>query len=88
MLELVPPTVRVRAFDDLDAFELAVAGIVSRHRAITVDCSGVRSLSIAAVRVLERASHHGTVTRSNASPMVRLYATVFGLSAPSRDLTP
>jgi hypothetical protein len=84
MLELVHPTLRVRAFDDLDAFELAVNDVMSRHRAITIDCSDIRSLSMAAVRVLERESHHGAVTLSNASPMVCLFAAVFGLPAIPR----
>jgi hypothetical protein len=81
MLALVPPTVRPGAFADLDAFELAVNDVLVRNRAVTIDCSGVRSLSIAAIRVLERASHGRAITLSNAPPTVCLYAAVYGLHA-------
>jgi hypothetical protein len=84
MPELVRPTVRVGAFTDLDAFEFAVNNVLTQSRAITIDCSGVRSLSYAAVRRLERASQRGAVTLSNAPPIVCLFAAVFGLPATPR----
>jgi hypothetical protein len=87
VLSSLCPALSVSAFESLGAFEVAVNDAVSRHQAIDIDCSGIRSLSIAAMRILERASHHTAVKLSRAPPLVCLFAAVFELPVtPARLL--
>ena len=87
MLALVAPAVRLAASQNLDEFASTLDALAERDRMIVVDCSEVRSLSIAAVRIMERVSRRTTVRLMNASPAVCLFAAVFDVTSepPHRD---
>ena len=87
MLALVAPALRPAASQNLDEFASTLDALARRDRMIVIDCSELRSLSIAAARILERVSRRTTVRLMNAAPAVCLFATVFDVTAepPHRD---
>ena len=87
MLALVAPALRPPASQNLDEFASTLDALARRDRMIVIDCSELRSISIAAARMLERVSRRTTVRLTNAAPAVRLLATVFDVTAepPHRD---
>ena len=87
MLALVAPALRPPASQNLDEFASTLDALARRDRMIVIDCSELRSLSIAAARMLERVSRRTTVRLTNAAPAVCLLATVFDVTVepPHRD---
>jgi hypothetical protein len=87
MLALVAPPLRPAASQNLDEFASTLDALARRDRMIVIDCSELRSLSIAAARILERVSRRTTVRLMNAAPAVCLFATVFDVTSepPHRD---
>ena len=81
MLALVAPALRPPASQNLDEFASTLDALARRDRMIVIDCSELRSLSIAAARMLERVSRRTTVRLTNAAPAVCLFATVFKVTA-------
>ena len=84
MLALVGPALTLDTSGDLEALTDAVQALVRRDSAIVIDCSSVETLSLPAIRMLERTSRDSIVTLTGASPMVCLLATVFGLRVEAR----
>lgn len=60
-------------------FRDAVADLAGDNDGILVDCTDVRFMSLAAMRVLENTARGRVVIVVNPSPVVHLLATVFGL---------
>jgi hypothetical protein len=87
MLALVAPPLRPAASHNLDEFASTLDARARRDRMIVIDCAELRSLSIAAARILERVSRRTTVRLMNAAPAVCLFATVFDVTSepPHRD---
>jgi hypothetical protein len=84
MLALVAPALRPAASQNLDEFASTLDALARRECMIVIDCSELRSLSIAAARMLERVSRHTMVRLTNAAPAVCLLATVFDVTAEPR----
>jgi hypothetical protein len=81
MLALVPPVISPDASVTLEEFTATVDEFAQHNAAIIIDCVDLRSLSVAAVRMLERASARTNIRLTNASPIVCLLAATYGLAA-------
>ena len=66
-------------------FSDAVADLASDNDGILLDCTDVRFMSLAAMRVLENTARRRVVIVVNPSPVVHLLATVFGLEVVLPD---
>ena len=84
MLTVVPPVLRPTGCEPLDAFTAEVNDVAERTRLVIIDCSDFDTLTISAIRMLEAVSRRATVELTNASPILCLLATVFGLSVHAR----
>jgi hypothetical protein len=84
MLTVVPSVLRPNGSEDLDVFATEVNGAAERSHLVVIDCSELDALSVPAIRILEALSRRATVELTNASPIVCLLATTFGLSVAGR----
>ena len=70
--------------EHLEEFEATLADLLERHRSVVIDCSALAHLSGTGMRVLQRAARRGEVSIANPTPVVRLLASVFGVSVSPR----
>jgi hypothetical protein len=84
MLRLVSPVIRPNGSEGLDAFAADVNITAERTHLVVIDCSELDALSVPAIRILESLSRRATVELINASPIVCLLATTFGLAVEPR----
>ena len=66
-------------------FRDSVADLAGDNDGIVLDCTDVRFVSLAAMRVLENTARRRVVIVVNPSPVVHLLATVFGLEVVLPD---
>jgi hypothetical protein len=81
MVALVPPVITPDASATLEELTETIDELAEHNAVIIIDCIDLRSLSLAAVRMIERATAHTTIRLTNASPVVCLFAAAFGLTA-------
>jgi hypothetical protein len=84
MLAAVPSVLRPTGRESLDDFAAVVHEVAEHAHLVIIDCSDFDTLCISAIRMLETLSRHATVELTNASPILCLLATVFGLSVHAR----
>ena len=83
IVPLFTPPARIDA-TNVQAFAETVAGFLTRHGCMVIDCSRVEWVATSAMRVMEIASRDAQITLVHPSPAVHLMAAIYGVDVRLR----